>query len=335
MLEGVSVTTMKDIAELAGVSTSAVSKILNGRPSYISEQTRARVLEIVQELNYQPSRIARALSQQRSGSIGLIVPDVVNAYYSEVSRACGDHANKSEYMTIVANSDGLPAQERALLRLLVSNGVDGIIIADSDNEYEEQFLSSLGVPLVLMNTWAESPNVVARIETDFAGGARDATQHLLNKGHTQIAFLCGARETVTSQLRYDGYLAAMAAAGVAADPSLALFGTYEYEFGHWATSELIRNHAFTAVVCESDMLAMGAIQALSQAGRDVPGDCAVVGFDDCYLATMLQKPLTTVARSTTQSTQMAVTALVEHLEGKPTMDPRVTIETKLIPRATS
>ena len=308
-------TTIKDIARLAGVSAATVSKVLNRKDDFIGEKTRQKIWSLVNELNYTPNSIARSLITRSSRVIGIIVPDILNAYFTELVRACDEAARARGYSTILCNSDSDAQKEASHLTFLASHGVDGIVLAASDLIPDAQLLERLKIPFVSMDR--EIPDLdclAARIDTDYEKGAFLSASHLIRNGHTRIAFISGSPVASNTKIRRAGYERAHREAGLAIDSSLIECGKFNHGFGLTATRALLDRTEFSAICCMSDMLAMGATVALRERGLTVPDDCAVIGFDNIYIAPLLVRPLSTVERRISESGYMAIDALIDFLD---------------------
>ena len=328
--------TIKDIARQAGVSAATVSKVLNRKDQFISEETREKIWSLARERNYTPNSIARSLVTRSSRVIGIIVPDILNAYFTELVRACDVAARERGYSTILCNSDSDPEKEAAHLTFLASHGVDGIVMAASDLIPDAGLLERLRIPLISMDR--EIPELdclAARIDTDYETGAFLSASHLIGAGHKRIAFVSGNPLASNTKIRRAGYERAHREAGLPIDPDLIECGAFNHRFGLMATRTLLDRTSFSAMCCMSDMLAMGATVALRERGLGVPEDCAVMGFDNIYIAPLLVRPLSTVERRISEAGQLAVDALIDFLDD-PTQPRRtVLMEPTVILRETT
>ncbi|MGO4836724.1 LacI family DNA-binding transcriptional regulator, partial [Rhizobiaceae sp. 2RAB30] len=198
--------TIKDIARLAGVSTATVSKVLNKKDRFIGEDTRRKIWSLARELNYRPNSIARSLVTRRSRVIGIIVPDILNPYFTELVRACDDAARLQGYSTILCNSDGDAEKEASYLTFLAGHGVDGIVLAASGVTPDIRLLEGLGIPFVSMDREMQPMDcLAATVDTDYERGAFLSASHLIGKGHKRIAFLSGAAESKNTRIRLAGF----------------------------------------------------------------------------------------------------------------------------------
>lgn len=329
-------TTIKDIAKRAGVSTATVSKVLNRKDAFIGEETRNRILSLARELNYTPNSMARSLVTRRSRVVGIIVPDILNPYFTELVRACDDAARLRGYTTILCNSDGIRQNEEAHLTFLAGHGVDGIVLAPSDVIPNAGLLQGLGIPIVSMDREIAALDcLAATVDTDCRSGAFQSASYLISKGHKRIAFLSGSAESMSTRIRLEGFAEAHRQAGVTVDPDLVRCGEFQHSFGRQATLALLDNTRFSAICCMSDMLAIGAMVALRERDIRVLDDCAVMGFDNIYLAPLLDRPLSTIDRRIFESGRVAIDALLDFLEGPDQRRSAILLETSVVERKTT
>jgi LacI family transcriptional regulator len=328
--------TIKDIAKRAGVSAATVSKVLNRKDAFIGDETRQKILSLANELNYTPNSLARSLVTRKSRALGIIVPDIMNPYFTELVRACDDAARSRGYTTLVCNSEGESAIEEAHLSFLAGHRVDGVLLAASDVTPNAELLSILRLPVVCMDREIGAiPQLVATVDTDYCSGAYQSTCHLIEKGHTRIAFLSGAPDRSNTRMRLAGYRNALQEAGISFDPDLVKCKEFQHRFGRIATLELLDQVQFSAICCMNDMLAIGAMVALRERGLRVPEDCAVMGFDNIYLSPLLEHPLSTMDRQITYAGRAATNALIDFLEGSNRERTAITISPAVVIRTTA
>lgn len=329
-------TTIKDIARRAGVSAATVSKVLNRKDQSISEQTRRKIQKLVAELDYRPNSLARSLISGSSRVIGIIVPDILNAYFTELVRACDEAARERGYSTILCNSESDPEKEAAHLTFLASHGVDGIVLAASDLIPDASLLERLKIPFISMDREIPDLDCLAgRVDTDYETGAYLSATHLIKKGHSRIAFISGSPTASNTKIRRAGYERAHKDAGLPVDPALIECGAFNHRFGLVATRALLDRTRFSAISCMSDMLAMGATTALRERGLSVPDDCAVVGFDNIYIAPLLVRPLSTIERRISESGALAIDALIDFLNDPSRPGKKAIIEPTMLERETA
>ena len=328
--------TIKDIASRAGVSAATVSKVLNRKDEFIGDETRQKILSLARELNYTPNSLARSLVTRKSRVLGIIVPDILNPYFTELVRACDDAARARGYTTLVCNSEGEQEIEDAHLSSLAGHRVDGVLLAASDVVPNTELLATIRLPIVCMDRDVEVvPQLVGTVDTDYRSGAYQSTRHLIERGHKRIAFLSGAPDRSNTKIRLAGYADALEHAGIAFDPGLVKCKEFQHRFGREATLQLLDHTQFSAICCMSDMLAIGAMVALRERGFRVPEDYAVMGFDNIYLSPLLEHPLSTMDRQITYAGRIATEAMIDHLEGSVPHGTSIIISPEVIPRTTT
>jgi LacI family transcriptional regulator len=285
--------TMAQVARQAGVSLMTVSRVINNKEG-VGEVTRSRVQAIIEQLGYRPSDIARGLVTKRTGTLGLVIPDVANPFYAEVVRGAEHLAYEEGYNVFLCNTEEDTQRELDVLQSLVEKRVDGVVVCSSrlgDDELEETVASHPAA--VLINRRLDSDDVGSVLIDDSLGG-KMATRHLLQTGHKAIGFLAGPSASYSGRWRAGGYRAALAAAGEPYNPDRMRHCSPMVEGGREAALELLAAQPdLTALFCYNDLVAIGALQACADLGRSVPDDIAIVGFDDIPLAALVTPPLTT------------------------------------------
>jgi len=289
--------TINDIARIANVSKATVSAVLNSKPG-ISQATRDRVLEIVTEMKYRPSHIARSLSTRRTGSIGLVTKEIDNPYFSKLMKGVFDTCSNSDYTVLLGSSELIPEREIQSIETLMNQGVDGLIISPLHGDsIDYSYLSDLIRDKFPLVTLGHVPNFQTTVvEIDNIRAARQATTYLIEQGHRRILFFSGPPYSIHSLERRKGYEEAMNIHGVEIPESDILSsGSYiidGYEKGRRFFLDNT-NHP-TAVLCYNDLVAIGLINALTELGIWVPDDISIIGFDDIDFSSSFKIPLTTV-----------------------------------------
>ncbi|MEW5961685.1 MAG: LacI family DNA-binding transcriptional regulator, partial [Chloroflexota bacterium] len=273
--------TMREVAQKAGVSIKTVSRVVNEQGE-ISEATRERVLAAIGELGYRPSRIARAMVTQRTRTVGFIIPDITNPFFSEVARGIQDTAQANGYNVFICNTEEDPAEHLQILYSLADQGVDGLIIFSSvvGDEDLNHFADSFR-PIVAINRLTDHPHI-SRIIVDNYRGARLAVDHLVARGHTAVGMLSGPSGISLGRIRrVEGFCDGLAAHGLPLRDEWLVKVPPGMSHGREAVHRLLTGYPeITALFCYNDLLALGAIRACRDLGRRVPEDCAIVGFDD-------------------------------------------------------
>lgn len=317
-------TTRDDVARLAGVSVAVVSYVLGGSAKSVAPETRERVLRAVEQLGYRPNAVARALSRGTADLIGLVVHNQSNPYFAElvleIDRAAHGHGK-----TLIVSGSHSRRSTEADLRTLTAFPLDGVIIADHLQPAEAETLDRSGLPVVLVNQF-EPVRGWPSLGSDYVGGARAATEHLVSLGHRRIAFV-GTGTGLDPRRR--GWEMALADAGLRPGP--ALVADYTLADGSRAGRTLAREHSdVTAVFGSSDQIAMGILHGLHVEGVRVPDDVSVVGFDGTAESAFTVPALTTVSQPLSAIAERAVSAV---LGGALDGDER--FETDLIVRAST
>lgn len=326
--------TIKDIARLAGVSTATVSMVLNHKASHISEGTRERIWKIANENNYVPNLLARSLVTRKTKTLGLVMPDITNPFFPEISRGAEDKAAEAEYSIILCNTDDNPRKEEKYVRMMLEKMVDGIIFTDSANRKPIMAeIRAKNIPVVMMGREGGPDDRHGRVFVDNYKGALDATQHLIERGYRKIAMISGNTMYNTAQERLEGYRKALHNAGLPYVEERALEGTFRQEWGFGGASWLLgQKIPFDAVFCGNDMIAIGAMKAFKQYGLSIPGDVAVVGYDDVYMARMVDPELTTVSQPMYDIGYTACDMLLRMIEDPKLEEEHICFEGKLVVR---
>lgn len=286
--------TIKDVARESGVDVSTVSRCLNHK-GYVHPETQVRILAEAERLNYLPNHLARGLVTGNSRTLGLIISDIRNPFFAEMARGVEDSANRAGLDLILCNSDLDPEKQGRYIKSLASRAIDGIIVnwAAKLDSADEDLLLSYGIPIVLLN----SPTGVRKLSTvsvDNRQGGFLAGSYLLNLGHRRLALLTGPENQSRVAERQKGFL--MSLENSSDKPSaVALHGDQNFLGGYRMGWKLISDHPdITAVFTHNDVMAFGALKAFAEAGRRVPDEISVVGFDNVEISQMIQPALTTI-----------------------------------------
>ena len=304
--------TIAEVADRARVSPTTVSHVLSGnRP--VADATRERVRQAIEELGYRPSGLARSLRLQRSETIALIVPDIANPFYPALARGVDDELN-GRYLTFLCNTDGQRDRELRFAADARDRKVDGLILAAFGvTDEDAAALFEDGLPVVLLGEHMRGARLDCVYADDEHGG-HEATGHLLERGHERIGLISG-RE-VPEGRRTTGHLRALAEAGRAIDPGLQVVGHWHRAGGAAAMRELLGlAEPPTAVFAENDLMAIGALDTAREMGLAVPGDLAIVGYDDIEATQMTTPQLTTVINPAYEFGRQAARLLVDRMTG--------------------
>ncbi len=311
---------IKDVARVAGVSYSTVSRALNDSPR-VSGETKERIQQIAAEMGYLPSAVARSLVTQRTNMIGVVVTTITDLFFAELVHAIEETALAHHYGVILTNSRGLPERELQAIQSLRRRRVDGIILVSGCSaETDVCTERGMDVPLVVINNIHEN-HAGHSVEVDNKGGGLAATEHLLGLGHRRVAHIAGPAEEWDGVERLNGYVRALERHGIPVDASLIASGGNRPVHGIDAMQQLLSLvDRPTAVFCYSDAIAMGAMRSARASGLRVPEDLSVVGFDDIDLAPFFEPPLTTVAQPIQAMGEKAVEMILALREGEPVED---------------
>lgn len=326
--------TIAEVAREAGVSAQTVSRVINDRPD-VAPETRQRVKQIISRLGYQPSAIARSLASRRTRTLGLITADFSDYFFTQAIAGAEVEARRQGYFFMLGSTERNPQDEPEYIRLLTEHHVQGILFARPSTEPDNRYLLSLleaGVPVV--TTAYHVPGVdLTVVDVDNVDGAWQATGYLLECGHRQVAMITGPRSWKSVNDRIWGYTLALEGREVTLEPGLIAEGDWSYQSGYQAMQELLaRGLPFSGLFAQNDQMAIGAIRALREAGRRVPQEVAVVGYDDIPVAEYCDPPLTTIRQPMQEVGKVATRLLIEAIEeGGPTRG-AVLLDAELIRR---
>lgn len=288
--------TMREVAERAGVSVATVSHVVNDKPgARIGQAARERVRQAIDDLGYRPNAFAKSLVNGKSRFIGLVADAIATTPFAgEIIRGAQDEAWKHGYVLLVANTDGNTEAEDSAITMMLEHQVRGILYSTWFHRKVEVPESLRETDMVLVDCFSDDASLPAVVPDEEQGG-RAATQMLIDAGHRRIAFINTTTPSEAHEGRLRGYLGALADAGIEADDSLIVDAAPEQEGGYDVAATVL-DGAATAVFCHNDRVAMGLYDALRERGLSIPGDLAVVGFDNQQvIAAHLRPPLSTVA----------------------------------------
>lgn len=323
--------TIQDVARLAGVSTATVSRYLSGNPVRAS----AKVGDVIDDLRYRPSVTARGLRSGRHLAIGVVVPDITNPFFASVTRGIENVVGPVGLQVTLANSDESVARESDLVEALVPR-VDGVILCPAtENDAVPEHLVAAGVPVVLVDRGVHQESVgFDLVSVDNAGGAAAAARHLRELGHRRIAVVSGPLTSTPGRERHEGFLDGLAQGGL--EPAHAEIADFKESGGYAATQHLLAlDPPVTAVFLANNLMTVGALKALHEAGVDVPGDLSVVGFDDLDLGALLAPPLTVIDRPTVEQGEQAARLLLDRLADPTHRPTSIVMPVQLLVRGSS
>jgi LacI family transcriptional regulator len=327
--------TIREVAEMAGVSFATVSHVIN-HTRFVSEETRERVLAAMKELDYRPNALAQSLRSGKTKTFGLILPDISNPFFAEIGRCIEDAAFKLGYSVILCNSERDPTKEEFYVEVLSKKQVDGVIFVGTTDQVESlDLLLSQELPVVVIDRDLPDLEVDAILIDNHYGGTQ-ATRHLIDCGHRRIACIGGPSLVTPDSKRVTAYKEALIEAGLPWDERLVIRGDYHPESGYEITKLLLdQPDPPTAFFVCNDMMAFGSLRAIVNAGCQVPGDISIVGFDDIELASYFNPTLTTVAQPKVEIGIRATQLLIERIAQKSRPYQREVLPVKLIVRDSS
>ncbi|MFZ6674900.1 LacI family DNA-binding transcriptional regulator [Undibacterium sp. Xuan67W] len=324
--------TMKQVAEKARVSTTTVSHVINNT-RVVSEDARERVLSVIQELRYIPSAVARSLKNDKTHTLGMMIPNNSNPYFAEVIQGIEDESFRLGYNIILCNSYDDPKKQAAYTRVLMEKRIDGLILVSSGIDLElTQLLADEAIPKVLVDR--EVPGVAADfIEADHEQGGYLATKYLLDLGHRRIACVSGPKTLLPSGDRVSGYLRALKEAGIDFNSDYLAHSDFTSQGGFSAFQQLLAlPDRPTAIFASNDLMAIGGLCAAQQAGVRIPEELSVIGYDDIALASFSTPPLTTIAQPKYEIGVLTARVLVNRIVNAELPLRREMLETKLTVR---
>ncbi|HEY9528964.1 MAG TPA: LacI family DNA-binding transcriptional regulator [Anaerolineales bacterium] len=285
---------LEDVARETGFSISTVSRVLSRSDYPVSEPIRTKVLRVADELGYKPNIAARSLRTDRTNTIGIIVDDLLSPFTPPIVRGIQDTLNEKGFLSLIVNSDWDPDQEQVAINTLLSRPVDGIIFVEYSHQTHSHDLERSKKPHVFVHRLFGSPIKNSVVPDDYYGAGL-ATKHLIHLGHRRIGYINGPENWHTCRARLRGYQDTLASHHLPFDVSLVQPGDWEIESGYAATKNLLElPERPTAIFAANDAMALGAIYAIQDAGRNVPNDVAVVGYDNRNFTKTVRPSITTV-----------------------------------------
>jgi LacI family transcriptional regulator len=308
--------TIREVAEKADVSVSTVSHVIN-ETRFVSPDTKSRVLAAMEDLEYEPNRLASSLRRKdkRTHTLGLLIPDSSNPFFAEVLKGVEDASFEAGYSVILCNSDDDPQKEVGYLEVLLSKQIDGVILVSAGDSSES---------LKLVDRWDGKAVVVDRdidapeldsVSVDNEEGGYVATKHLLDHGHKHIGCIGGPSALKPSAGRVKGYKKALDEFGLKLNEANVVSGDFRPQSGYTAAHTILDQDAqVSAIFSTNDMMAVGAIRAINELGKTVPDDISIIGFDDIALASFTTPPLTTIAQPSYEMGMRAAELLVRRFQ---------------------
>lgn len=311
--------TIRDIARHCGVSIATVSRVLNGLGG-VGPETAERVRQAMAEHDYHPNSVAQSLITRRTHTIGLVIPDVRNPFFSELARGVEDTCNASSFGCLLCNTDGSVEKEKEYIAVLRGRVADGAIFTTQNaTEYSDALvgLRKRSYPFCFVERYVKELPDVPGVYFDNLAGAQEMTEFILGMGHRRIAFISGPLSTRNARLRKQGFLRALGRHGIAPDEALVFEGNYRYSGGYKGAEALLAGGPprFTALFAANDLMALGAYQLLQDRGYRIPDDVSIAGFDNISYPPVMKPVITTIEIPAYELGKSAAEMLFAQLEG--------------------
>ena len=333
------IATIRDVAKLAQVSPSTVSRFLSGKLR-VSDSTQKRIVSAIEKLNYKSNLIARSLARRQSEVVGLVVPSLSNFFYARLAEAVVTAARKMGYRVLLCLNVPDSPEKEEYIDLFSHKLVDGLLYVGLSTQGYLGLLKSVleGLPVVLLDDEVRVvEGVFNSVLVDSYLGAFLVTEYLISLGHQEIAFIGGNPNLFSSRERFRGFVEAMRKHGLQIDENLVLFGEYTQEWGSIAFDRLVasKDRFPTAIFASCDVIAIGFMEKARMMGLKIPEDFSIAGFDDIATASFVYPPLTTVRQPYEELGETALALLKEVMSGKTKQYRRILLEPKLIIRSST
>ncbi len=329
--------TIKDVSANAGVSSATVSHVINNT-RFVSDEVRERILNSIKELDYHPNAIARSLRMGKSNTIGVVVPNTRNPYFTELTWKIEQIASKKNYSVIICNTENLAEKEKFYINVLAQKQVDGIVFITCSNYADStDMLLSSKIPFVVVDKEIDNALNCDTVLVNEEKGAQLAVEHLIELGHKRIACITGgSNDQITSLKRKNGYILAMKENRLNINEDYIVEGDFLMPSGYVAGMKLFNmDNKPTAIFAFNDLMAIGALKAANECGLSVPQDVSVVGYDDIEISSYSIPPLTTVNQNKDKVAKSIFNTLLKMMNNKIASNSKVEIIPKLIVRKTT
>ena len=322
--------TIRDVARQAQVSRQTVSRVINGDPR-VAPDTRAQVEAAIAALEYRPNVIARSMSRGRANTVACLAPNLSDYTFARIIEGAEDEARRHGYFLLTASAPDAEAFAALIEQLVMHRRVDAVMVVNPYIDRRHEYLAA-DSPALLIGARSRHP-AFSSVALDEQGAARSATQHLLDLGHRRIATIHGPLAEESADARLKSSQAALREAGLTAAPALVAEGDWSASSGFLAAQALLAHDAaFTALFAHNDRMAVGAVSALRAAGRRVPDDVSVIGFDDIPLTSYFDPPLTTMRQDMWAMGQAAARQLIATLEDEAAATLHIALPAELVVR---
>ncbi|MCM3413182.1 LacI family DNA-binding transcriptional regulator [Metabacillus litoralis] len=325
---------MSDVAKLANVSPATVSRVLSN-PDLVSKETREKVMEVINKVNYKPHIVARQFRTKETKIILVVVPDITSAFFSKVLRGIEHVAVKNGYQVILGDTENDTDREQEYINLLLQKQADGMVLLTARQDKAKLEEIAEHFPMVLACEYMDGSNVPT-VSIDNISSARKATEHLIQQGHTKIAHITGPINVVLGRDRLRGFQQAMMSHDLEIDSAYIQEGDFSFESGY---NQMLKFLALetppTAVFAFNDEMAMGAIKAVKDSNLLVPNDVAIVGFDNIKMASVIEPNLTTIDQPKYEIGKKAMELLLNLINGEELQKKKFVMKDELIVRESS
>ena len=328
--------TIKDIASMAGVSKGTVSRVINNNPEGVSEETREKILKLIDEVGYVPNKMARSITVAETKTIGLIIPDVQNPFFPQVIRGVEDCAMENGYTVFLCNSDSDIKKEQKYLYTFLEKRVDGIIINTSGDLNDKKLTALIhksNIPIVILDRKIKELSRYPGVYVDNARAAREGVSYLIENGASNIAYIAGVKDVYTVEERLKGYCMALEDAGIIINKGYLSYGGYNIHSGYERTREMLTdNPEIDGIFAGCDTIAIGVLKALRELNKKVPEDIQLLGFDNITMSGEMVPPITTVSQPMYDMGYQAARMLLASIQDKTIHQADQYLETDLMIR---
>lgn len=329
--------TIKDVAKAANVSISTVSRVLNNS-GYCSVKTKEKVYKAVEELKFQKSMVATAMIKKQTSTLGLIIPDIKNIFYGELTRAIEDQAHQYGFNVILCNTDNDLDKEAEYLNFLLRKGIDGIIFSTpeiNDKNIKEVMKDRPEFPMILLGSQVENVRLDGVLVDNFEGGYQ-AVQHLLESGHRKIGYIGGQKDSYATVERYKGYAKALEDHGVPSGNLYVRLDEFKIQSGYHQGKELLSlPDRPTAIFAANDAIAVGIYKAARELDISIPAELSVIGFDDSQFAEIVFPELTTIRTPIADMGEKTVELVAKIIKEGKNFKETITFQPTLIERGST
>lgn len=325
--------TISDIAKYSGVSVSTVSRVINEDPK-VAENTREKVLNIINEYNYSPNIFAKSLSKNESNTIGIIIPDITNPFFGDIIKGVSEVVDRHNLNMTLYNTDEDTEKEKRHLKTIKAQRLKGLIMTPTsdlnDTEYLE-LVKQLEIPIVLLDRDIKELNLDG-VFIDNYGSALEATEMLINNGHERIALISGPENSKPGRDRKKGYIDALKNVSLGIDEKIIIEGDFKFNSGYEAAKNIIAMEKKpSAIFCVNNMMTLGCMKALNESNYEVPNDISLMGFDEIDIFNIFETNISTIKRPTLEMGRIAMELLIKKFIKKDKDSPeKIILKTEII-----